>query len=229
MLIGGGEGGGQALSDTELFDPARDQFAVAGALMAARTRIQGAVLTDEVVLGTGGQNADGPSDACGVFATSRLTFTKSQYASGETAVVNGSGFNAVAGKTITLSLTATGGDASAGFVVRDRLMTSSVLAALDADHDGEISAGEIQNSSAALKKIDKNLDGRLTPDELIPASVAVQAAMILSRLDANGDGRISARERGSEEAGPIARASGKRGSQSRRCHRARTAQRVTVP
>ena len=43
-----------------------------------------------------------------------------------------------------------------------------VLAALDADHDGEISASEIANASAALTKLDKNHDGQLTPDELIP-------------------------------------------------------------
>ena len=43
-----------------------------------------------------------------------------------------------------------------------------VLAALDADHDGEISASEIANASAALTKLDKSHDGKLTPDELIP-------------------------------------------------------------
>ncbi len=78
-----------------------------------------------------------------------------------------------------------------------------VLAALDADHDGELSADEIQNSSAALKGIDKNGDGRLTPDELIPDRVVVQAAMILLRLDTDGDGTISARELESEEAEPL--------------------------
>lgn len=43
-----------------------------------------------------------------------------------------------------------------------------VLAALDSDHDGEISADEIENSSAALKTLDQNRDGSLTPDELLP-------------------------------------------------------------
>jgi EF hand len=43
-----------------------------------------------------------------------------------------------------------------------------VMAALDTDHDGEISASEISNSAVALKKLDKNRDGRLTPDEVIP-------------------------------------------------------------
>ena len=39
-----------------------------------------------------------------------------------------------------------------------------VLAALDSDHDGEISADEIKNSSAALRTLDQNRDGSLTPD-----------------------------------------------------------------
>lgn len=43
-----------------------------------------------------------------------------------------------------------------------------VLAALDADHDGFISASEIRNSPAALKALDENDDGRLTPEELFP-------------------------------------------------------------
>lgn len=43
-----------------------------------------------------------------------------------------------------------------------------VLAALDADQDGEISADEIKNSSAALRTLDKNHDGSLTPDEVLP-------------------------------------------------------------
>ena len=44
-----------------------------------------------------------------------------------------------------------------------------VMAALDADGDGEISADEIKNSVAALKKLDKNKDGKLTSEELRPS------------------------------------------------------------
>lgn len=40
--------------------------------------------------------------------------------------------------------------------------------ALDANHDGTISADEIANASAALKTLDKNNDGQLTHDELRP-------------------------------------------------------------
>jgi len=43
-----------------------------------------------------------------------------------------------------------------------------LLAALDADHDGEISAAEMQNAPAALKTLDRNHDGKLTPDEILP-------------------------------------------------------------
>jgi Ca2+-binding EF-hand superfamily protein len=39
---------------------------------------------------------------------------------------------------------------------------------LDANHDGVIDADEIANAPAALKKLDKNGDGKLTPDELRP-------------------------------------------------------------
>ena len=74
------------------------------------------------------------------------------------------------------------------------------LAVLDADHDGEISESEIANSSSALRRLDRNLDGSLTPDELIPSVAAMQAAMIMVRLDANGDGVVSPQEQESEDA-----------------------------
>lgn len=45
---------------------------------------------------------------------------------------------------------------------------SPVIEALDANHDGVIDANEIANAPAALKTLDKNGDGKLTPDELRP-------------------------------------------------------------
>jgi hypothetical protein len=42
------------------------------------------------------------------------------------------------------------------------------MAALDANKDGVIDAAEIANASAALGKLDKNGDGRLTTEELRP-------------------------------------------------------------
>jgi Ca2+-binding EF-hand superfamily protein len=74
-----------------------------------------------------------------------------------------------------------------------------VLEALDADHDGEISAAEIDNSSHALQKLDRNGDGSLTPDELIPDQQSSQAAIILFRLDTNGDGSLSRAEWSDED------------------------------
>ena len=43
----------------------------------------------------------------------------------------------------------------------------AIVAALDANHDGVIDAQEIANASAALKTLDKNGDGKLTPDEFM--------------------------------------------------------------
>lgn len=49
---------------------------------------------------------------------------------------------------------------------------SPVLAALDTDHDSEISAIEIQNAAAALRRLDLNGDGKLLPVEIAPDSEA---------------------------------------------------------
>ena len=43
-----------------------------------------------------------------------------------------------------------------------------LINALDANHDGVIDAAEIANAPAALKKLDKNGDGKLTMDEFRP-------------------------------------------------------------
>jgi hypothetical protein len=95
------------------------------------------------------------------------------------------------------------------------------MTALDANHDGTLSAAEIANAPAALKTLDKNGDGQLTPDEYMPArpprnnSGAQQdgpppsaggsnqqgqgrprrpVPPIVAALDTNGDGIISADE-----------------------------------
>jgi len=41
-----------------------------------------------------------------------------------------------------------------------------ILAALDTDGDGVISAGELSNAPSSLMKLDKNGDGQLTPEEV---------------------------------------------------------------
>lgn len=48
------------------------------------------------------------------------------------------------------------------------MMRSPAFQALDADHDGIISAAELANAPAALKALDKNGDGKLTEDEVRP-------------------------------------------------------------
>jgi Ca2+-binding EF-hand superfamily protein len=73
-----------------------------------------------------------------------------------------------------------------------------VLAALDADHDAEISLDEIKRAPAALKTLDKNGDGRLTIDELLPDPTASWAAQLIFAYDKNGDGVLSKDERSSE-------------------------------
>jgi hypothetical protein len=45
---------------------------------------------------------------------------------------------------------------------------SPIMAALDANKDGEIDATELANATAALKTLDKNGDGKLTGDEIRP-------------------------------------------------------------
>lgn len=83
------------------------------------------------------------------------------------------------------------------------MLIHPVLAALDADHDGEISAEEILNSSRYLRTLDSNGDGVLTPDEVMPDHTVTQAAAILVRLDKDRNGWISIPERESEEAEPL--------------------------
>ena len=46
---------------------------------------------------------------------------------------------------------------------------SPIIEALDADHDGTISAEELKNATAALMTLDKNKDGKLSEDEYRPA------------------------------------------------------------
>ena len=48
-----------------------------------------------------------------------------------------------------------------------RPLPPPIVAALDANHDGVIDAQEIANASAALKSLDRNGDGILTPDEFM--------------------------------------------------------------
>ena len=88
-----------------------------------------------------------------------------------------------------------------------------VFAALDINQDGELSASEIKNAAAVLKKLDSDGDGNLTIDEIRPrrgkggpergdsrqnegrrqgqAGGGKQMADRLMQADANGDNKIS--------------------------------------
>lgn len=49
-----------------------------------------------------------------------------------------------------------------------RRMIPPVMAVLDTNHDGELSADEIANASKSLLTLDKNGDGKLDREELRP-------------------------------------------------------------
>ena len=72
-----------------------------------------------------------------------------------------------------------------------------VVTALDTNGDGVISAAEIKNAFAALKKLDKNNDGKLSPDEVRPSGRPggfgrrPSPAEMITRFDKNGDGKIN--------------------------------------
>ena len=87
-----------------------------------------------------------------------------------------------------------------------------VMMALDANKDGEISADEINNATAALKKLDRNLNGKLDRDELMPDfggrggfgggtggqgqgfGGGNMATFLLERYDADKDGKLTGDE-----------------------------------
>lgn len=81
-----------------------------------------------------------------------------------------------------------------------------LLAALDADRNGELSADEMKNAAEALKKLDRDGDGKVTQRELFPPRPEgapegfrpnperMLAAM--KQQDKNGDGKLSKEETG---------------------------------
>ena len=68
-----------------------------------------------------------------------------------------------------------------------------LLNALDADHDGAISAVEIAGSGKALLVLDKNGDGEITADEMRmrQQTPAERVNHLLDEWDTNKDGKIS--------------------------------------
>lgn len=98
-----------------------------------------------------------------------------------------------------------------------RMRVSPVVAAIDANGDGIISAAEMEKSQFALKSLDKNKDGQLTEDEIRPefggpggpggrdqdheehgGSPRVEATeSVVTRLmalDKDGDGKLNEKE-----------------------------------
>jgi Ca2+-binding EF-hand superfamily protein len=73
---------------------------------------------------------------------------------------------------------------------RDFMNDNPVLAALDTDHDGEISAAEIANSADALRSLDLDNNGSLSPYEVLPHPVVSHAAGIMGRFDTFDSGVI---------------------------------------
>ena len=76
-----------------------------------------------------------------------------------------------------------------------------VMTALDSDGNGEISPEEIKGAVAALKKLDKNKDGKLTEDELRP-NFSGRGGASGQRPSRGGEGRSGQRpSRGGEGLG----------------------------
>lgn len=71
-------------------------------------------------------------------------------------------------------------------------MASPLVGALDTNRDGTIASPEIDNAPVALKTLDRNSDGRITGDELVPA---------FGRGGREGGGREGGREREGREDG----------------------------
>lgn len=91
---------------------------------------------------------------------------------------------------------------------RSGMPTLPIIAALDADSDGELSAKEIDNAASALRTLDKNKDGKLTRDEMLPMfreggreggfpGGGANPEELVARMmafDKNGDGKLSKSE-----------------------------------
>jgi len=80
------------------------------------------------------------------------------------------------------------------FTKRNAADRTAVFRALDSDHDGKLSTGEMLAASAALLTLDKNGDGKLTAEECGVDRAIMRSDALLRALDVNHDGEISASE-----------------------------------
>jgi Ca2+-binding EF-hand superfamily protein len=81
------------------------------------------------------------------------------------------------------------------------IMREPIYAALDTNHDGTISAEEIAAAPKSLLALDKNGDGQLTRDEVLPSgpppgagpfgNSEERANRLFDQFDANKDGKLS--------------------------------------
>ena len=71
-----------------------------------------------------------------------------------------------------------------------------ILDVLDADHDGVLSPAELASATRALKTLDLNGDGQLTPDEIKvkQLTAAERATHTMDEWDTNKDGKLSKAE-----------------------------------
>jgi protein O-mannosyl-transferase len=77
---------------------------------------------------------------------------------------------------------------------RDAANQSALFRALDVDHDNRLSTEEMIAAPAVLSSLDKNGDGKLTAEECGTTSELMRSDPLLRALDANHDGQISASE-----------------------------------
>jgi hypothetical protein len=74
---------------------------------------------------------------------------------------------------------------------REFMRRNPLVAALDTDGDGVISESEIANSAAALRSLDLESTGSLTPYDLLPHPGVSLAAALIARFDTTDSGVIS--------------------------------------
>jgi tetratricopeptide (TPR) repeat protein len=73
---------------------------------------------------------------------------------------------------------------------REFMHASPILEALDANHDGKISAMEMREADRALAALDRDGDGTLKAARLVPEYVTAAARRVMAQIDRNRDGQI---------------------------------------